>query len=635
MVIAHDADDGSDTSGSLSGLLRSIADRDSEADFDAHLRRAEAGLDAAEAARVRAAAHAARGALMTEHLRASRMREVHESTGELVAIHNVDAVLREITSRARRLLECEYVYLNTPDESGEGSFAIRAWSGDLDPEFLGVTVAPGVGVGGIVLQTGETFQVSDYGSTHRIARSPGYTDLLARQGISTLLGTPLMVSGRITGLLFAARSHASAFTDDEVFLLTALAQHAAIALQNAESDERRERALRELSVAIEQSETKRAEQERQSRLQARLSSIILDGAGVAEVLDAVRGEAGIDIAYVDTSRGPGGHVIGAVPGMPDPGVLAATRGEISRPGVRAVSVRGRRWSVIDVVAYNRVLGHLVSGPRGLDDEAAARLLEWTSQATALCQLSTQALADAERRSAREVVRRLVSSASPTHELRRQVHRSGIGTDGLRVLLLDTGGEPTEGVFTDLTVRHGGLAAELEDAVVVLTPAGDDASVLELAEEMRRRLPVNVVVGRHIRDLARISSEYSQALRAARLAAALGYSGEVLRVEQFGVFSMLFTDPDAVDLEMFVRVQVGPLLDADARHGTELASTALTVLDHAGGLTSAAKALNVHPNTVAQRVGRITRLLGPGWREQPRAFEIHAALKLDGLRAAAR
>jgi GAF domain-containing protein len=627
------------TSGSLSRLLRSLVKGDSEDVFDTHLRRVEAGLGAADPEELRVAAHAARAALRTEQMRAARMREVHESTGELVAMHHVDAVLREITSRARRILECDYVYLNTPEKQADDSFAIRAWSGDLDPTFLGITVTPGVGVGGIVLQTGETFQVSNYASTDTITRSPEHTDLLSRQGIDTLLAVPLTVSGRITGLLFAARSRPEAFTEDEVFLLTALARHAAIALQNAELDERRERALEELSVAISQSEAKRHEQERQSRLQARLSSIVLDGAGVAEVLDAVRIEAGIDLAYVDRSRGAAVPVTGTIPGMPDPTAIAQSRGELSQPTVRAVATPHGRWLVIDVIAYHRLLGHLVSGPLALEDESAARLLEWTSQAVALCQLSTQALTDAERRTATEVVRRLVSSSGSSSELRRQVSRAGIGVEGMRILLLDVDvevvGSAAERHLTDWTMHHGGLAAMLEDVAVVLAPAGDDESVLRLAGEVCRDHGCNMVVGRRIDSLARIRSEYSNTLRALRLANALGYSGETLRVEQFGVFSLLFTDPDADDLDAFIRAQVGPLLDSDSRHGTSLAATALAILDHAGKLTAAARALDVHPNTVAQRAGRITRLLGAGWREQPRAFEIHAAVKLDRLRAAAR
>ncbi|MBB1018737.1 GAF domain-containing protein [Dietzia maris] len=615
--------------------------------FDTRLREAESGLPDTSAAELREAAYAVRSALRTERRRAARMQEVHESTGELVAMHNVDVVLREITSRARRILDCDYAYLNTPDEGSDESFAIRAWSGDLAPEFLGVRVMPNIGVGGVVLQTGEPFQVSNYAATSRIAKSPGYLKLLSAQGISTLLATPLTISGRITGLLFAARTKQEKFSDDEVFLLTALAQHAAIALQNAELDERRSRAMHELSVAAELSEAKRAEEERQSRLHARLSSIVLDGGDVSEVLAAVQDESGVELAYVDRASGPTVAVIraesptgsdtrtGGLADVPQPTSLAFPRGELPPPVVREVREGRRRWSAIDVVAYHRLLGHLVATQRALEDDSLARLLEWTSQAVALCQLSTQALADAERRSATEVVRKLVTSSSTSSDLRRKLQRSGIGDHGLRILLCDLADEAVRLRLTAWTVRHGGMAAVVDESAVVLAPAGVAGALWSLAEQVCSEYGTNVVLGRSVTDLTLIRSEYTNTLKSLQLARALGYRGETLRAEQFGIFSLLFTDPDADDLDSFISAQAGPLLESDSRHGTALAATALALLDHAGSLRAAAGELGVHPNTVMQRGSRIARLLGPQWREQPRAFEIHAALKLDALRAARR
>lgn len=626
----------------ITGLLAGIVEVIPTEEFDARLRSVETGLGTETAAQVRAVAHAARATVRTERRRVARLLEVIESTGELLAFHNVDPVLREITSRARRLLDCDYVYLNTPVLTASGetvSYAIRAWSGDLAPEFLGVPVSPGFGVGGVVLQTGQPYQVADY-ATDRPADTPAdYAELLARQQISTLLATPLVVGGRITGLLFAARTHEEKFSDDEVFLLSALARHAAIALENAELDERRERALHELSVAAEQSESKRAEEERQSRLHARLNSVVLDGAGVSEVLAAVRDEAGApaDVAYVDRTTGTA--VVASTPltatpaapwNLPDLSALTGPRDELPRPELREVRVGHRRWAVIDVVAYNRALGHLVARPQALEDPAMARLLQWTSQAVALCQLSTQALADAERRTATEVVRKLVSSSS-SPELRRKLQRSGIGPDGLRILLCDSGDPTLERRLTLWTTRHSGLAAVVDEVAVVLAPAMHSESLTKQATELSGELGAIVILSRTVEDLELIPTEFTHTLRSLHLARALGYVGEVVRVEQFSVFSLLFTDPTTDNLDDFIRAQAGPLLDSDDRHGTALAATALALLDHAGGVRAAAAELNVHPNTVTQRAGRIARLLGPGWRDQPRAFEVHAGLKLHRLK----
>jgi DNA-binding PucR family transcriptional regulator len=44
-------------------------------------------------------------------------------------------------------------------------------------------------------------------------------------------------------------------------------------------------------------------------------------------------------------------------------------------------------------------------------------------------------------------------------------------------------------------------------------------------------------------------------------------------------------------------------------------------------------LHVHVNTVAQRLERIGRLLGPDWQSPPRALEIQLALRLHSMSAA--
>ena len=45
----------------------------------------------------------------------------------------------------------------------------------------------------------------------------------------------------------------------------------------------------------------------------------------------------------------------------------------------------------------------------------------------------------------------------------------------------------------------------------------------------------------------------------------------------------------------------------------------------GSLRATGEALHVHPNTVAQRIDRVDRLLGADWREPTRSLDIQLAL----------
>jgi DNA-binding PucR family transcriptional regulator len=73
-----------------------------------------------------------------------------------------------------------------------------------------------------------------------------------------------------------------------------------------------------------------------------------------------------------------------------------------------------------------------------------------------------------------------------------------------------------------------------------------------------------------------------------------------------------------------------VLEYDERRGTDLVATLDAYFANGGNLARTGKALTVHTNTVAQRLGRITQLLGEGWQEPDRALEMHLALRLHRL-----
>jgi DNA-binding PucR family transcriptional regulator len=81
---------------------------------------------------------------------------------------------------------------------------------------------------------------------------------------------------------------------------------------------------------------------------------------------------------------------------------------------------------------------------------------------------------------------------------------------------------------------------------------------------------------------------------------------------------------------FVTATLGPVLDYDERRGTDLVGTLRAWFDAGGSPARAAEALQVHVNTVTQRLERVGRLLGRGWSAPERALEVHLALRLHRL-----
>jgi sugar diacid utilization regulator len=570
--------------------------------------------------------------------RYDRLREVHEATGSLISLRNVDALLKEITQRARLLLGCDSVYLDLPTSDDPAVFAVRTWSGDLTPASRGTTVSRGNGVGGIVLETGEPFQVENYLSNEDIRHEATHDDMLAGNDIATLLAVPLVFGGKTTGLLFAARRLPRRFDEDDILILTALATHAAIAVRNAQIDEEKEAALARLSDAVTESERQRDVLTRSALVHGTLSDLVIQGATVREVLEAVHSTLDIPVAFLDRSipHRPHHVSVGDLVISPEAADHIINSAEPS-PRIRAVTTGNERWLVVDAVTGEEILGTLVTPADPRVDTDLGRLLERAVQSLSLCQLATRALAAADRRSATELVTKLLESPPRlTDQLRRRAARHGIDERGAVPLVSDINTPSAFQVAADWTDRSGGLFASVDDhLVILLTPERPAHDIDQLTKRLLRQTdgtgPGNVILGGNPRSIERTADEYIAARRALNFAEALGIRASVHSSDEWSLFSTLFHEPDSTALTCFIRENIGPVLTYDQRHQSSLAGTAKALLENNLSPKTAAVHLGVHANTVNQRAARLDRLLGDSWRRYPRAFVILAALTLDTLR----
>ncbi|MDN6241142.1 GAF domain-containing protein [Corynebacterium variabile] len=570
--------------------------------------------------------------------RYGRLREVHEATGSLITLRNVDALLKEITQRARLLLRCDSVYLDLPTSDDPTVFAVRTWSGDLTPASLGTTVSRGNGVGGIVLETGEPFQVENYLSNEDIQHETAHDDMLAGNDIATLLAVPLVFGGRITGLLFAARRLPRSFDEDDILILTALATHAAIAVRNAQIDEEKEAALGRLSDAVTESERQRDVLTRSALVHGTLSDLVIQGATVREVLEAINSTLDIPVAFLDRSvpHRPRHLSVGGLVVTPDVAGRIIDSAEPS-PRMRSVTTGDERWLVVDAVTGEGMLGTLVTPENPRVDTDLGRVLERAVQSLSLCQLSTRALAAADRRSATELVTKLLQSPPRmTEQLRRRASRHGIDDRGAVPLVSDINAPSALQVAAEWTDRSGGLFASIDDRLVILvTPDTPTPDIHKLTDRLIRQAdgtgPGNIIVGGHSHGIEHTADEYVAACRALKFADSLGVRGAVHSADEWSVFSTLFHEPDSASLDRFIQENIGPILSYDDRHQSSLSETAKALLEDNLSPKAAAVRLGVHANTVNQRAARLDRLLGETWRRHPRAFIVLAALNLHALR----
>jgi purine catabolism regulator len=102
---------------------------------------------------------------------------------------------------------------------------------------------------------------------------------------------------------------------------------------------------------------------------------------------------------------------------------------------------------------------------------------------------------------------------------------------------------------------------------------------------------------------------TEAREAVGIARRLGARNRVLLSRDVGVHRLLVRLDRDVELGWFLREQLGPLLDYDAVHGTDLVRTLDAYLAHGLSKTGAAAALGIRRQTLYNRLARIEAVVG--------------------------
>jgi DNA-binding PucR family transcriptional regulator len=129
----------------------------------------------------------------------------------------------------------------------------------------------------------------------------------------------------------------------------------------------------------------------------------------------------------------------------------------------------------------------------------------------------------------------------------------------------------------------------------------------------------------------VAGARAEAARCAATLVALGRAGGSAGAAELGFFGLLVGE--GRDVRSFVAATLAPVLEYDARRGTELVATLQAFFDAGSSPARAAERLRVHVNTVTQRLDRVARLIGKDWSAPERALEVQLALRLHGLTVA--
>lgn len=616
-------------------LLRLLLDEAPAAEFEREVQRTRARDDDPDAQEAAYLAMQLRLELRERRRRESELAALFATAGDLIAIRDPERVLRAIVRRARQLLEADTAYLTLIDEERGDTF-MRVTEGTLTPEFDQVRLPLGVGLGGLVAATGMPSWTADYLDDDRFAHADDIDVAVRDEGIRAIVGAPLILGDEVIGVLFASNRHARPFGADQVNLLASLAAHAAIAIENARLFDELTRTLEELSRTNAVVRAHSEAVERAAATHERLTSIVLQGGTLDDVVSAVSEVLESSVALLDPAGRPLAEwvtVDEADP--PNPGALAAAVADVLRDGTQHTGPAGV-W-MTPVGAGGGHFGVLALRATPELSDVDLRTFERAAQVTALVLLSQRAIVDADFRQRGELLDDLLAASHRDLEVvRLRARRLGVSLDTPHMLVVVSSPSAERGALrsavADVVERCSGLAAERSAAMIMLLPATSSPTAAEVADELAAALAAPVTAG--TADVDRIDGvrdAYHDADRCRRTLQALGREGEIASPSDLGVFSLLFNQVDNADLGRFVEQAIGPVLAYDDARGTELVPTLEAYFAAAGNVTQAAAALHVHVNTLYQRCERISSLLTPRWQDPQEALRIQLALQVHRVR----
>ena len=590
-----------------------------------------AGAGTEELAELEAAKRVAlevRATLARSRRREAELVALFETAGDLAALRDLDAVLKAIVTRAHTLIGADVTYL-TLDDPDRGDTYMRVTHGSVSARFQSLRLPMGAGLGGLVAQTAKPYVTSDYPRDERFRHTNEIDEGVGEEGLTAILGVPLVLGSRVIGVLFAANRSARPFARHEITLLGSLAAHAAVAIDNARLLQATRDALSELRSANELVRAHSESVERAAAVHDTLADLVLRGGDVEGIAAAVAEAVGGALVVVDAD-----------------GVVTATAGDAAELGTSGDvptelitlsaatghAVRSGELVVAAVAAAAEPLGALIlRAPESFSD-VDQRILERAALVVALHLLMRRSEAEAAERLGGDLLDDLLAvPVRHTSTLAERARRVGVDLDRPHVVVAADAApaDRPRAHFAAgrLAKSEGGLVGSHEGRIVLLLPGDDPAAAAQrVLSAIRSGLahPVTVGAGGPKSEVAAYTDAHAEAVRCLGALHALGREGRAAAPSDLGFLALVLGGGDPGDV---VRKALGPLVDYDAKRGTDLLGTVEQYFACGRSLGRTGEALHIHVNTVTQRLDRTSRLLGADWQEPGRSLEIQLALQL--------
>lgn len=607
-----------------------------------------------------------------------------KTVAEISAQLELDRVLESIAHRARELMETDSAYIALRDEDSDCLY-MRVCVGITTEAFQRIKLERGQGLGGLVLQTQQPAMIRDYRESEHL-HDP-LLDVVLGEGIRSKLAVPLKAADTVIGVLYVSNREPTTFSSTQVDLLSTLANHAAIAIENArlyESEKRTVLQLQELNRAVD---NHLGTLKRTLDIHNQFTQIVLDGKGKKAVTRTLANLVGRPVAVLNrlgqvvAQAFPGGldgpawtpeiatAVLAAIADNPDarsqPQVISVP--QQSGRGIANVPDDAISILLKPIIAAREFFGHVIVIQNGQRlDQYYEMTVEQAATVLAIEMLRDKTAYEVELRLRGDFLDDLL--AGSYEDERTILDRAALlGYDltmphYLLIVNLDDPRRLSEsnqldetaalrlkedlfGVVSDTVIAEFPKSAVIGKgySTIVLAalppPRQQDATkqIKALAKLLRHKIAVclggataSVALGGECHSL----SDYREAHRIARktldVLRSIGWRDRDISFEELGLYRLLSLVDRKDELRAFATQILGNLDAYDAKHNSELVKTLRAYLQNNCSQKLTAEALFVHPNTLAYRLKRIEEIGGVDLGNAADLLDLELAFKIRSL-----
>ncbi|WP_010313910.1 helix-turn-helix domain-containing protein [Saccharopolyspora spinosa] len=427
--------------------------------------------------------------------------------------------------------------------------------------------------------------------THTDPAFAPWRGLAEAEGYRSLLAVPIVASGAPLGVLICYCDEPGQAKRARTDLIESLANHAGVVLEGYQLRRNQESAIAELQAALTTLDQNR-------KLHAHMIELVLRGARPEEVL-AVLGKAlDLEVRFETVDR--------------------AAAADALRVSVAGADIG---WLVTDrpLTAHEHIALEFAGLVIALDHQRRASIYE--AETRHKLDLLTDILAAAD-------------GSVDCDELLDRCLRSGFEMAPPHRVLVIAPDRPAFGAARRLErlaarlvpeARPHALTSYRQDVAVVLVPSAPayDRYLEQLHVAATREIggvSFSAVLGAECHRLGDYAPAYRTALAALRLRQRSGSVSAAARLEELGTLQFLLSGPPD-ELIAFSR----RLLDPVREHSAELLPTLRAYLNNHQRAGATARELNVHPNTITNRMERISKVTGGSIEDTGHLLDLKLAI----------